>query len=168
MKNIYTLSVLLFMGIAACSKSKLSDRDIQKQKDVSVAEAKKNDLSKVSGIYEGYLTGANEYRQFVRLSLEVKDVPVTREGSAEAVPTPKLFGSLRFVIGSEDANEFVDTAVKEADYYPQNEKLDVIVNHEQFGDLLLTMKRDDNSLTGSWRAPTVGAQGDVTLSKRKK
>lgn len=165
-KNIYLL-VLIVFGLTgtACSQKKLSEQDRRRQQELLTADKIRADLVLVAGSYEGNIKAESKLDQPIRLTLLVKDVPVNVEGSAEPVLTPKLVGNLRFIY-DESGNEYIDAPIQAAEYFRGRETLNIVVTHSTFGELTINYSVQGPVLTGTWSAPTMGANGVSTVSRK--
>lgn len=159
-KQNYFICALALVTLGACSQQKPSDRDIARQQEISLAEVKRAELAQVEGHYQGMLYGDSGFEQSVVLSLQVRDIPQDNTGEGvDPILIPKLVGYLRFLYGNEDLGEYSDAPIKSAEYYSNQKKLNIVVNHSQFGDLILNLSVQDDKANGSWGAGSVGASG---------
>lgn len=163
-KSILILSIL-GLSLMACSQQKPSDRDLARQQEINLAEVKRAELAQVEGRYVGTLLGSAGYEQPVVLNLEVRDVPEDNPGEGvDPILIPKLVGYLRFLYGNEDLGEYSDAPIRSAEYYAAQRKLNIVVVHSQFQELILNLTAQHNSASGSWGAASVGASGTVQLN----
>ncbi len=158
------LIFLCFIGLA-CSQNQMSERDLKRQQRLSTLEVKRQELTRVSGRYLGVLTKQDEYSQNVRLNLEVKDVPEVIEGEIDPVLVPKLIGTLRFLLGEDGGHEYIDAPISSSDFNAQDSGLYLVAKHDQFGDLIMQLRLDDPTLSGTWNAPSLGVSGVLDLRK---
>ncbi|MBP7843508.1 MAG: hypothetical protein KA116_01715 [Proteobacteria bacterium] len=100
------------------------------------------------------------------LRIAVQDVPVVVEGQTDPILTPKLTGSLRFLLGNEDAGEYTDAAIDSAEYISSRKQLNLVVNHSQFSKMILNSTHNEPTLSGNWSAASVGISGTSTLQRR--
>ncbi len=156
-------SLLVF---SACSQQKLNERDVKRNQEVAAADALRAEYQAVAGTYDGALVGSNDYLQAVVLRIAVQDVPVEAEGQTDPVLTPKLIGTLRFLIGNEEAGEFTDGAIESSEYIFSRRQLNLVVNHSQFNKMILNLTLNDSVLSGSWSASSVGVSGTTALQRR--
>lgn len=162
--NLLTL-LLVTATLGACSQQKPSDRDIARQQEISLAEVKRAELAQVEGRYQGMLLGDSGFEQPVILSLQVRDIPEDNPGEGvDPILIPKLVGYLRFLYGNEDLGEYSDAPIKSAEYYSNQKKLNIVVNHSQFGDLILNLSVQNEDASGSWGAGSVGASGTAQFN----
>lgn len=169
MKNIVCITVgfVTAMVCGACSRSTMSERDIRREQKVAAAEVKRQELQFIAGTYRGKFLQANGIEQNVVLKIEIKDIPASSEGSVDPVMTPTLTGYLRFNFGSGSATdtEYIGFAVQKADFYPGQNKLDLVVTNADYKDILITAYLNEPRLTGTWTAPTAAVSGDLNLSR---
>lgn len=167
MKQLLGLLIISLLAGSACSPKTMSQRDLQKQKDAGAAETKKTELEGVAGKYIGELRGDDDYQQRIRLTLEVRSVPVQQEGSVDPIMVPKLLGGVRFILGSEEAQEFIDLTIKEGEFVKPTDHIELLMSHDEVGDLFMSVdrKKDGKQLTGTWRAPKQGLEGTIVLDK---
>ncbi len=164
-----TLIIIWFVSLIlnACSQKKMSDRDRKLQERQQSIDVKKNELTPLAGVYFGLLTGVNDYKQNIKLTLEIKEVPES-ENKTDSTIIPKFGGSLRFLYGPENLNEYVDCSIKSAEYNKLTQQLTVIVTNHQFNELILSGTLNDSiSLNGSWSASSVGVSGKFELIKEQ-
>ncbi len=166
MKSKFSILILSSILLAACSQKKLNERDIKRNQEVATAEAQRTEYQAVAGVYDGKLLGSDDYQQEIVLRLAVQDVPVDEEGQADPVLTPKLTGTLRFLIGSEDSGEYTDAAIESAEYIATRKQLNLVLNHAQFNKMVMNLTLNTTVLSGNWGASTVGASGTVEITKR--
>lgn len=159
------LVALLLFGVG-CSQQKLNERDVKRNQEVATAEALRAEYQQVAGVYDGELLGTDDYQQDVVLRIAVQDVPVDAEGQTDPVLTPKLTGSLRFLIGSEEAGEYTDAAIESAEYISSRKQLNLVVNHSQFNKMILNLTLNEPTLSGNWSAASVGVSGTTALQRR--
>jgi len=81
------------------------------------------------------------------------------------VLVPKLIGYLRFLYGSEEVGEYSDAPVGSAEYFAAPGRLNLVVVHSQFQDLVLNVSVQGADLVGVWSAASVGASGTLRLSR---
>ncbi len=159
------MMTLILFG-AGCSQQKLNERDVKRNQEVASAEALRAEYLQVAGVYDGELLGTDGYRQDVILRIAVQDVPVVVEGQTDPILTPKLTGSLRFLLGNEDAGEYTDAAIDSAEYISSRKQLNLVVNHSQFSKMILNSTHNEPTLSGNWSAASVGISGTSTLQRR--
>ncbi len=165
MKYLFFLILPLILSTIGCSQKKLSERDRQLQDQQQANDLKKAELSPIAGEYIGELTGANDYRQTIRLSLEVRDVPES-DGKPDAILIPKLLGTLRFYFGELDSPEFIDAPVRSSEYIKARDQLSLVLEHVQFKEMVITGIADGTSITGSWNAASLGVSGAIRVQRR--
>lgn len=165
MKYILSLIVFIVVPVIGCSQKKLSDRDRQLQDQQQANDLKKVELAPIAGEYTGELTGTNGYRQTIRLSLEVRDVP-ENDGKPDAILVPKLLGTLRFYFGEIDSTEFIDAPVKSSEYIKARDQLSLVLEHAQFKEMVITGTADGASINGSWNAASLGVSGAIRVQRR--
>ena len=164
-RSLLAVFCLLVLSSVSCSQKKLSEQELRRQQELLTADKIRADLQLVSGVYEGYITASSGLNQFVRLNLDVRDVPISTDTSPDPVLTPKLVGNLRFVY-NEETKEYIDAPIKAAEFFRTRSTLNIVVSHSQFGDLTINYVVRDLELTGNWNAPTVGVSG-TSLVRRK-
>ncbi len=151
---------------AGCAKNSMSDRDVRLSQLTNAAEIKRKELNVVVGRYHGLLTQAGGPTQSVFLNLEIKDIPTPVEGQVDPVMTPILTGYLRFNFASDgDSSEYIGFAIQKAEFDPIREKVDLVLNHADYKELIISMERKDPSLKGTWTAPSVAASGAIELQR---
>lgn len=148
----------------ACSQKKLSDQERRRQQEVLTGDKIRADLEHVKGEYEGTLESTSSIQK-IRLNLFVRDVPVPLENEPDPVLTPKLVGNLR-IIYSEETGEYIDAPIKASEYFKINNKLNIVVNHSQFGDLTFNYVVNGAELNGTWSAPMLGANGNSKVIRK--
>lgn len=154
--------LFLFSG---CSKKKLTDRESKKEQQRATAHQKKKELDGIAGVYAGTLQSSGKSRDLL-LTLQIAEVPDTTEGTIDPVMIPKLTGSLKLLFGPLTQGEFYTFAVTTSEFDSKSGKLDLTLNNEVFKDLSLTvLKKSEDSLVGTWVAPTLAANGDLTFVK---
>ncbi len=159
----FIVSALL---LAACAKSSISDRDARRTQLTNAGEVKRKELMLVAGRYQGLLTQTSGPNQSVLLNLEIKDIPTPVEGEVDPIMTPILTGYLRFnfAVGG-DANEYIGFAIQKAEFDPNREKLDLVLTHADYKDLIVTMERKDAALKGTWTAPSIASSGTIEVQR---
>jgi hypothetical protein len=157
--------MLLCVLQVGCSQNKLSDRDRNLQDRQRSIDLKKSELMPLTGEYWGELTGANGYRQNIKLFLEVREVP-EGDGKTDVVLVPKLLGTLRFYFGEDDPNERIDCAIRSSEYIKASERLALVIENPQFKEMVVTGSADGTRFSGSWNAVSVGNSGSIELTKR--
>ena len=161
-----TIGLLLLCALQiACSQNKLSDRDRELQDRQRSIDLKKGELMPLAGEYWGELTGANGYRQNVKLFLEVREVP-EGDGKTDVILVPKLLGTLRFYFGEDDPNERIDCAIKSSEYIKASQRLALVIENPQFKEMVVTADADGKQVSGSWNAVSVGNSGSLELTRR--
>ncbi len=158
MRFILALSVaFVFLG---CSKSTLSERDLNLETRKSAAETKRKELQVVAGSFEGLLTKSSGLEQSVSLRLEIKDIPEAISGEVDPIMIPVLTGYLRFNVGVG-----IPFGIEKADFEPKRMKLDVVASDTEYKDIILSLVLSENRLGGTWTAPSSGSSGTVSLMR---
>lgn len=159
MKQLHLILVLIVV-LAGCSQKKLSDRDRELQERQQAIDVKKAELDPIAGVYEGRMTGDNEYLQDINLTLEVRNVP-ENDKKADPVLIPKLLGTLRFFFGSPQTGEHLDAPVASSEFVKQKGLLTIVVKNAQFNEMVIAVQADGITLNGSWSAPSLGVSGKI-------
>ena len=161
----FPLTVLILPIFAlACSQNKLSERDLKRQEQQALMEAKKQELLAVAASYEGELTSSDGTVHDVKLNLEVKEVPEKVDGSIDPVLVPKLVGNLRFILGGGDL-DYIDFPIQKADYSVQTGVVYLVTDNPTYKELNIQAQYKDSEMSGSWIAPTWGLSGTALLKK---
>lgn len=166
-RSLVVLAALLCFTFSSCSQKKLSERDRKLQERQQSIDVKKNELAPLVGTYYGQLKGADDYKQNIKLVLEVKDVPES-DGQADPILIPKLVGNLRFVYGLQDSDEYIDSAIKSAEYNASTRQLTLVVTHQQFNEMHLSGVVNSSLISGNWSASSLGVRGDFQVNKEEK
>jgi len=160
--------IMLCLLVSACSTN-VSERDSKKEQLKNTAEIKRRELQQVEGAYKGFLIFQPEVEQLTLLRLEIKDIPIQVEGQVDPVPTPTLTGYLRLVFSDDpNSNDFVSFSVKKADYDPKQTKLDMVVENQESQQIIITLQKQGEKLTGTFTAPSMSASGNVQLFKENR
>jgi len=160
----YFLIVALYFGLTACTQKKLSERDRKLQDQQQKVDLKKSELEPLTGVYMGKLLGDNDHQQNIKLTLDIREIPETA-GETDPVLIPRLVGSIRFLYGSEEDNEYIDAGIKSAEFIKLTQQLSLVVAHHQFNEMVLSGKADGSQIIGQWNAATLGVQGTFTVNK---
>jgi hypothetical protein len=160
-------SFLILSLLLGCAKNELSDRDIKKSQLTNDAEIKRRELLLVAGTYPGQMVQSNGITQVVLLTLEVKDIPTVVEGQIDPIMIPILTGYLKMFLGSgANPNEFIGFAVQKAEFDPNTEKLDLVLTHVDYKELLFALVRKEPTLNGNWTAPALSLSGTAALERK--
>ncbi len=165
MRTLFLIGLVVIQLGVACSSKKLSERDKFLQDQQQGMDLKKGELNVVAGEYSGTLSSGDGLTHNVKLTLQVKDVPESQQG-ADPVLVPKLLGSLRFVLGSEDLGETIDCAIKSSEYLKARSQISIVATHAQFNDLVLSGIVEGNQITGTWNAASVGRGGSFKVTRK--
>ncbi len=158
--------IVMCLFLVSCTKNSLSERDERRSQLANAADIKRKELMLVAGNYQGLLTQSSGPNQSVYLKLEIKDIPTPVEGQVDPVMTPILTGYLRFNFATGgDASEYIGFAIQKAEFDPNREKLDLVLNHSDYKDLIISLERKDPALKGTWTAPAIAASGNVELHR---
>lgn len=164
-KFSFVLVCTILLG-TACSQKKLSQRDKNLQDQQQSTDVKKSELTSLAGTYWGTFSTTNTaIDQKIKIFLEIKDVPVSKDDGSAPVLTPKLVGFLRFILGDEQAGEYRDCAISSADYVYSSKSLSIVITDEEFKELFITGNANNTDISGSWTAPTLGTSGTLFVSK---
>lgn len=158
-KLISLLGLIFLLALPQCSKNSLSERDSRREQLTSSSDIKRRELQQVAGEYEGVLKSST-IEQKVTLTLDIKDVPVPVEGQVDPVPTPTLSGYLKFYLGSD----IIGFGIQKADYQTSG-RLDLIVENVQYKEIKLNLTKQENTLEGTWVAPSLSEKGTTKFSK---
>lgn len=164
MKSLLFLMLGLFFTLS-CAKSSLSERDAKREELKNSAETKRKELQIVAGNYSGVLSQNASDDISSSLILEIKDIPTLIEGQVDPVPVPTLKGYLRLNIGGD--TEFEGFSVERGDFNPKNNRLDLVVSHIQFKEMVITATLSGSKLTGTWTAPSSASSGTLSLDRKQ-
>ena len=153
-----------FVLPVGCSKKKLSDRDVRREQLRLNAQKKRAELAPLAGGYRGALMLGSE-PQDASLSIEVKDLPENEDGQVDPVLMPTVSGSLRMTYGGGEGLEFFSFGTLKADYDSHQGKLDLVVSNGTFKEINLTLEFRDQSLVGTWTAPSSSASGTAEFKR---
>lgn len=167
--NQRTIKTIIFGAAAAifivgCSKPNRSVRDTKLEQMRAQAEQKRNELKQVVDHYVGTFSFSNGRKQKVCLNLEIKDVPSVVEGEVDPVMVPTLTGSLHFNFGDCDKSS-LPFGIQKGDFDAKNEKVDLVVNNSEHGNIKINLTHRKPELTGEWNAPEMGASGTIFLRR---
>ena len=168
----YASLILLTSSLAlhsACSKSRLSEREVRREQIRINAESKKRELSAIAGDYAGPLQQSSgvQRNQDVALHLEVIETPFNDNGGIDPVMMPQLSGFLKFPYGAAgNSQEFLGFAIQRGEFDPVRGNLELVVKHEQYGDMQLTLSSNAEGFAGRWQALGLSLSGDMTLRKQ--
>ena len=160
------LFLLLVAGIAACSKSNLSERDLRLEQIRNNAEKKRKELKEVAHDYLGHLYPDIGEVQNLHIQFEIKDIPYQEEGQIDAVMVPALSGFLKLIIGSDTADpEYIAFSVNKAEYDANAKNISAVFFNEQYKNIISELHFDNGTLTGTWTAPELGSSGTLEVDK---
>jgi len=155
------LSLLL-----GCAKNSISDRDVRRSQLTNSAEIKRRELMIVAGGYQGLMSQSSGPSQSVFLKLEIKDIPTPVEGQVDPIMMPILTGYMRFNFAQgNDSSEYIGFAIQKAEFDPNRDKLDLVLTHNDYKDIIVSLERKDSALKGTWTAPSIAASGNLELKK---
>lgn len=147
---------------AGCARKALSERDARREQVRNQAQVKRMELAPVAGVFAGFLR-AGESAYPASLSLAVLDVPDDAGGTIDPVPVPQLQGSLRLEFGVSSDAEWVGFRIARSGWDAARGRLDVVAINSQYKEMVLSLAREGDSLSGTWQVAEAGASGTIEL-----
>ena len=155
---------ILVIHLQGCGRAKLSEREIRREQIRLNAENKKRELSTIKGDYAGTIDQALKQTQSVTLHLDVSEEPFNDNGGIDPIMMPQLSGFLKFPYGSRPgADEYLGFKIIRGEFDPKRGALELVVNHEQYGEMKLSLSPNESGFTGSWQALTLSLTGTMSL-----
>lgn len=150
----------------SCGRARLSDREVRREQIRLNAEMKKRELSQIKGDYTGAIDSGSNKSQPVALHLEVVEAPFNDNGGIDPVMMPQLSGFLKFPFGnSTGGEEYLGFKITRGEYDPVRTKLELVVNHEQYGEMQLSLNAGGDGFNGSWQALGLSMTGTMILTR---
>lgn len=160
--DTYKMAMLCLM-LSACSGNKRSERDIAREQMRINAEAKRQELSQVSGTYSGNLSLDQGEKRAATLFLAVKDVPQTNESGVDAELVPQLTGYIS--VGKTAFNPPVRFSVTRAEYDATSGHLDILTGNSKLNSVKIDLTRSNSQLVGTWISAEASQSGSIELGR---
>ncbi|MEZ4742309.1 MAG: hypothetical protein R3B45_07670 [Bdellovibrionota bacterium] len=163
-------SMTAVFASTGCGSKKKSDRDARREQIRNNAESKRKELKNIEGEYFGLIQQDSSAGQSVTLKIEIKDIPSAEDGEVDPVMIPTLSGYLRFNYGGTNTGseeEYIGFGITNGEYNQKTEKLNLVVENDEFKKVVLDLSKQANELEGTWTAPSLSESGDLSLSKSK-
>ncbi len=164
--SFFAIFIIGTLNIQNCGRSRLSDREIRREQIRLNAETKKRELSAIKGDYTGAVDSGSSKSQPVALHLEVVEAPFNDNGGIDPVMMPQLSGFLKFPFSSNvNGDEYLGFKITRGEYDPKRSKLELVVNHDQYGEMQLSLGADVDGFMGSWQALGLSMTGTMKLRR---